>query len=223
MHNKNNKPFRHNNLNKTSLKPIQTPNGPYFDAESTRSSTRSLKGQYPADEESEEHSSGGKESDPFNWPSNSERSEKHHSAPPVELLPDQYLATLGLFICVKPFLLILFLKGWKNLYILFIWITTASCWALAAMPIMVSTFLMEIPCQNQTTNGPFTTPKTGEHCTKPTTCDKLKGTLTEEFGLLTENGNDIRIFTFSIAEFSTTLFLGGIVIGALIFPRLSDR
>jgi len=91
------------------------------------------------------------------------------------------------------------------------------------MSVMVSTFLMEIRCQNQTMIGPFTTPKTVEQCTKPTTCDKLKGTLTEEFGLLTENGDDIKILTFSIAEFSTTLFLSGIVIGALIFPRISDR
>jgi len=57
-----------------------------------------------------------------------------------------------------------------------------------------------------------------EKCSKPSSCDRLNGTLTEEFRLPTNDAN-----MFSIPQLSTAMFLFGIILGSIVLPRLSDK
>lgn len=112
---------------------------------------------------------------------------------------------------------VLEILGGANGYLLLIWIATASCWALAAMPMMASTFFMDIECRN----NPADLKLADNQCKSKdelSTCQHLNGTLTEEFGLV-PNEDDY----FSIPQLSTAMFLFGIILGSIVLPRLSDH
>jgi hypothetical protein len=83
------------------------------------------------------------------------------------------------------------------------------------MPMMVSTFFMNTPCvqNNLTTKQKFD----DNNCLWRYPCVHLNGTLSEEFGLVDEDD------LFGTTQLSTAIFLLGIIVGAIVLLRISDR
>ncbi|KAH7727792.1 sugar transporter [Aphelenchoides avenae] len=94
--------------------------------------------------------------------------------------PDQVLAQFGAF----------------NPYVFFVFFCMSIVWALAAMPMMSSAFIMGDVCVDSN-------------------CTLTPGTITEEFNLTGTRA--------SYAEWTTSAFLFGNMVGGSVLPQLSDR
>ncbi|KAI1721631.1 sugar transporter domain-containing protein [Ditylenchus destructor] len=93
--------------------------------------------------------------------------------------------------------------GSGNVYLLSIWITMGFVWGLSAMPMMVSAFIMGELCVPMHDNG---------NTTKP--CVPDEGSIAKEFDLIGERAH--------MADYTTSAFLFGIVVGSSFLPILSD-
>ncbi|KAL3088696.1 hypothetical protein niasHT_023314 [Heterodera trifolii] len=101
---------------------------------------------------------------------------------------------------------ILSIFGVRNPFILYIWLSMAMVWALAAMPMMSGAFLIDDGCpaavmsSNRTTISAKCTPK--------------NGSIRAELGL-NENQN-------YLVDLSTSAFMGGMAVGSAITPIFTD-
>uniref|UniRef100_A0A914IDF3 Major facilitator superfamily (MFS) profile domain-containing protein n=1 Tax=Globodera rostochiensis TaxID=31243 RepID=A0A914IDF3_GLORO len=116
-------------------------------------------------------------------------------------LSDEECARINLFSKCKTPDQILSILGPKNPFILYIWLSMAMVWALAAMPMMSGAFLMDDGC-------PMLSNRTSGQC------NPNNGSIRAEFGL-----NENQSY---LVEMSTSAFVGGMAVGSAITPIFTD-